>query len=80
MMLSHFIPVLLAGVALAQPRPVTPEDYYLFENVVDARISPDAHQVAYVARLKGRSQAEPPALGYLAGATPRRPCSAAVHV
>src|SRR6266851_7897952 len=42
--------ILTAAVACgaAGPRGVTPEDYYAFRNVTDARLSPDGQQVAYV--------------------------------
>src|SRR5437868_13337924 len=46
--------VFLAVIALtvlplaAEKRGVTPEDYFAFKNVTDARLSPDGKQVAYV--------------------------------
>src|SRR5215831_20744186 len=39
--------VMIAGMA-AQKRGVTPEDYFAFKNVTDARLSPDGKHVAYV--------------------------------
>jgi dipeptidyl aminopeptidase/acylaminoacyl peptidase len=37
-----------AGIGAAAPRGVTPEDYFAFKNVTEARISPDGKLVAYV--------------------------------
>jgi dipeptidyl aminopeptidase/acylaminoacyl peptidase len=39
---------LATACGAAGPRGVTPEDYYAFRNVTDARLSPDGQQVAYV--------------------------------
>src|ERR1044071_2489717 len=39
---------LLASSSAFAKRGVTPEDYFAFENINDARISPDGKQVAYV--------------------------------
>jgi dipeptidyl aminopeptidase/acylaminoacyl peptidase len=36
------------GISAAQKRGVTPEDYFAFKNVTDARLSPDGKHVAYV--------------------------------
>ena len=52
MLKSRFVPYLLVVAALALPaaakRGITAEDYFAFEFVSDAHISPDARQVAYV--------------------------------
>ena len=40
--------LLLAAVASAQRRGVTPEDYFAFETVSDPHLSPDGMLVAYV--------------------------------
>ena len=51
MLKSHFFPALLAVAALALPaiarRGITAEDYFAFEFVSDAHLSPDGKQVAY---------------------------------
>jgi dipeptidyl aminopeptidase/acylaminoacyl peptidase len=49
--ISSFAAVILLTLVLplaAQKRGVTPEDYFAFKNVTDARLSPDGKQVAYV--------------------------------
>lgn len=40
--------VLCAGAALAQRRPISPEDVYRLQTVADAQLSPDGRLVAYV--------------------------------
>jgi dipeptidyl aminopeptidase/acylaminoacyl peptidase len=50
MRLTLAVALIAAGAIGAQTgkRGVTPEDYFLFENITDARISPDGRLVAYV--------------------------------
>src|SRR5438093_1407023 len=50
MRLTVAVALIATGVIAAQTgkRGVSPEDYFLFENITDARISPDGRLVAYV--------------------------------
>src|SRR5438309_1264279 len=47
-LISVVILTLAASLTAFAKRGVTPEDYFAFENIGDARISPDGKQVAYV--------------------------------